>query len=50
MGYAYIVVGVVLILWGASQLRRGLKPFRVRPFLLIVLGAVMIYNGIRFDF
>lgn len=50
MGYLYIVIGAVLILWGGSQLRRGLKPFRVRPFLLMTLGIVMIVNGIRFDF
>jgi hypothetical protein len=50
LGYAYIFVGVLLILWGGSQLRHGFKPFRLRPLLLIVLGAVMIYNGIRFDF
>jgi hypothetical protein len=50
LGYGYIFIGVLLILWGGSQVRRSLKPFRLRPFLLIVLGLVMIYNGIRLEF
>jgi sulfite exporter TauE/SafE len=50
LGYAYMGVGVVLILWGASQVRRSLKPFRLRPFLLITLGIVMIYSGTQQDF
>lgn len=49
MAYAYIIIGALLILWGGSQLRRGLKPFRMRPYLLITLGIVMIYSGSRLD-
>ncbi len=49
LAYAYIIVGGVLILWGGSQLRTGLRPFRVRPYLLITLGIVMIYSGSRLD-
>lgn len=49
MAYAYIILGAVLILWGGSQLRRGLRPFRARPYLLIILGMVMIYSGSRME-
>lgn len=49
MAYAYILVGAILMIWGGSQLRRGLRPFRVRPYLLITLGIVMIYSGTRLD-
>lgn len=50
MAYAYTAIGLLLILWGASQLRRGLKPFRIRPFLLMILGAVMIYSAAQQGF
>lgn len=49
MGIVYICIGVVLLLWGGWQMRRALRPFRLRPFLLVALGAVMIYSGLRMD-
>ncbi len=49
MAYAYIILGGLLILWGGSQLRRGIRPFRARPYLMIILGIVMIYSGSRMD-
>lgn len=49
MGILYVVIGALLLLWGGAQLRRGFKPLRMRPFLLVALGAVMIYNGLRME-
>jgi hypothetical protein len=49
MGILYIGIGALLLLWGGAQLRRGLKPFRLRPFLLLALGALMVYNGLRME-
>ncbi len=49
MGIFYIGIGVLLLFWGVFQLRKGLKPFRLRPFLLIILGALMAYTGLRLE-
>ncbi|MCZ2155117.1 MAG: hypothetical protein LC114_14665 [Bryobacterales bacterium] len=49
MGIFYVIIGALLLLWGVFQLRRGFKPFRLRPFLLIILGALMAYTGLRLE-
>lgn len=49
MGILYIGIGAVLLLWGSFQFRRGLRPFRLRPFLLVGLGVLMLYNGLRME-
>lgn len=49
MGILYLVIGVVLILWGGFQLRKGFRPFRLRPLLLVALGALVIHNGLRIE-
>ena len=45
MGYIYIGIGGLLILWGSFPLKMAFRPIRVRPFLLILLGVLMIYTG-----
>ena len=49
MGILYIGIGAVLLLWGGVHLRGGLKPFRLRPFLLSALGLLMLYHGLRME-
>jgi hypothetical protein len=49
VGILYIGIGALLLLWGGAQFRRGLKPLRMRPFLLVALGALMVYNGLRME-
>ena len=49
MGILYIGIGAILLLWGGFQFRRGLKPFRLRPYLLTALGLLMLYNGLRME-
>jgi hypothetical protein len=38
-----------MIVWGGSKARRSLRPFCVRPFLLITLGIIMVYKGTQMD-
>ena len=49
MGVLYIGIGAILLLWGGAQFRRGFRPFRLRPYLLVALGAVMIFSGLRME-
>ncbi|MCC6263273.1 MAG: hypothetical protein IT169_06830 [Bryobacterales bacterium] len=49
MGILYIGIGAILLLWGGFQLRRAFKPLRLRPFLLVALGLLMLYNGLRME-
>lgn len=49
VGILYIGIGAILLLWGGFQFRGGLKPFRLRPFLLSALGLLMLYQGLRME-
>ena len=49
VGILYIGIGAILLLWGGFQFRGGLKPFRLRPFLLSALGLLMLYQRLRME-